>query len=257
MCSCPVCGICTASYILTFLTLPPLVSPIWQKSLSQRSLRSGQIVMDSGILLKLKEEVTCPICLELLTEPLSLCCGHTFCQACITANNKESIVSKERESSCPVCRSSYQLGILQPNRHVANIVETLREANLSPEEEQKTDLCEHHGEKLLLFCKEDGKLICWLCERSQEHRGHHTFLMEEVAQEYQVTDQDGGKTGQKIIPDGKCLLCIDCIYLATLVLSPVITFAPMLTFQGLKNISMYSTQLQNNEQTQKSSRYFL
>ncbi|XP_053781610.1 tripartite motif-containing protein 5 isoform X2 [Desmodus rotundus] len=141
--------------------------------------------MDSEILLKLKEEVTCPICLKLLTEPLSLCCGHTFCQACITANNKESTVSKERESSCPVCQSSYQPGILQPNQHVANIVETLREANLSPEEEQKSDLCERHGEKLLLFCKEDGKFICWLCERSQQHCGHHTFLMEEVAQEYQ------------------------------------------------------------------------
>ena len=135
--------------------------------------------MASGILLSIKEEVICPICLELLTEPLSLCCGHTFCQACITANNKESTVSKERESSCPVCQSSYQPGILQPNQHVAN--------KLSPGEEQKRDLCERHGEKLLLFCKEDKKVICWLCERSQEHRGHHTFLMEEVAPEYQVT----------------------------------------------------------------------
>ncbi|XP_053518597.1 tripartite motif-containing protein 5-like [Artibeus jamaicensis] len=140
--------------------------------------------MDPGILLKLKEEVTCPICLELLTEPLSLCCGHTFCQACITANYKKSMVSKVRQSSCPVCRITYQSGNLRPNRHVANVVETLREVKLSPEEEQKTDLCERHGEKLLLFCKEDGKFICWLCERSQEHRGHHTFLMEEVAQEY-------------------------------------------------------------------------
>ncbi|KAF6104372.1 hypothetical protein HJG60_011321 [Phyllostomus discolor] len=140
--------------------------------------------MDSGILLKLKEEMTCPICLELLTEPLSLCCGHTFCQACITANYKESMVSEKGQNSCPMCRSSYQPGILKPNWHMANIVKTLREAKLSPDEEQKRDLCERHGEKLLLFCKEDGKFICWLCERSQEHRGHHTFLMEEVAQEY-------------------------------------------------------------------------
>nr|5K3Q_A Chain A, Tripartite motif-containing protein 5,Tripartite motif-containing protein 5 [Macaca mulatta]5K3Q_B Chain B, Tripartite motif-containing protein 5,Tripartite motif-containing protein 5 [Macaca mulatta]5K3Q_C Chain C, Tripartite motif-containing protein 5,Tripartite motif-containing protein 5 [Macaca mulatta]5K3Q_D Chain D, Tripartite motif-containing protein 5,Tripartite motif-containing protein 5 [Macaca mulatta] len=48
------------------------------------------------------------------------------------------------------------------------------------------DHCARHGEKLLLFCQEDSKVICWLCERSQEHRGHHTFLMEEVAQEYHV-----------------------------------------------------------------------
>ncbi|XP_045039544.2 tripartite motif-containing protein 5 isoform X2 [Desmodus rotundus] len=141
--------------------------------------------MALGMLMNMKEEVTCPICLELLTEPLSLDCGHTFCKACITANSKKSMVSEEGESSCPVCRIRYQPGNLRPNRHVANIVEMFQKVKLSPEEEQKTDLCERHGEKLLLFCKEDGKFICWLCERSQEHRCHHTLLTEEVAQEYQ------------------------------------------------------------------------
>nr|Q5C8U4.1 RecName: Full=Tripartite motif-containing protein 5; AltName: Full=RING-type E3 ubiquitin transferase TRIM5; AltName: Full=TRIM5alpha [Chlorocebus pygerythrus]AAW72440.1 TRIM5 alpha [Chlorocebus pygerythrus pygerythrus] len=142
--------------------------------------------MASGILVNVKEEVTCPICLELLTEPLSLPCGHSLCQACITANHKESMLYKEEERSCPVCRISYQPENIQPNRHVANIVEKLREVKLSPEEGQKVDHCARHGEKLLLFCQEDSKVICWLCERSQEHRGHHTFLMEEVAQEYHV-----------------------------------------------------------------------
>nr|AAW72447.1 TRIM5 alpha [Erythrocebus patas] len=142
--------------------------------------------MASGILVNVMEEVTCPICLELLTEPLSLPCGHSFCQACITANHKKSMLYKEEERSCSVCRISYQPENIQPNRHVANIVEKLREVKLSPEEGQKVDRCARHGEKLLLFCQEDSKVICWLCERSQEHRGHHTFLMEEVAQEYHV-----------------------------------------------------------------------
>ncbi|XP_039703822.1 tripartite motif-containing protein 34-like [Pteropus medius] len=144
--------------------------------------------MATGILVNIQEEVTCPICLELLKEPLSLDCGHSFCQACITANSKEFVIG-QGESSCPVCRVSYQPGNLRPNRHLANIAERLREVRLSPEEERKRDLCVHHGEKLLLFCKEDGKFICWLCERSQKHRGHHTFLVEEVAQEYQETLQ--------------------------------------------------------------------
>ncbi|XP_036181108.1 tripartite motif-containing protein 5-like isoform X2 [Myotis myotis] len=139
--------------------------------------------MASGILVNIKEVMTCPICLEILTEPMSLDCGHSFCQACITANNKES-ANGQGESSCPVCRISYQPENLRPSLHLANIVEVLREVKLSPEEEQKRDLCEHHGEKLLLFCKEHGKIICLFCERSQEHRGHHTFLMEEIAQEY-------------------------------------------------------------------------
>nr|AAX86678.1 tripartite motif-containing 5 transcript variant alpha [Nomascus leucogenys] len=141
--------------------------------------------MASGILVNVKEEVTCPICLELLTQPLSLDCGHSFCQACLTANHKTSMPD-EGERSCPVCRISYQHKNIRPNRHVANIVEKLREVKLSPEEGQKVDHCARHGEKLLLFCREDRKVICWLCERSQEHRGHHTFLTEEVAQEYQM-----------------------------------------------------------------------
>ncbi|XP_036077544.1 tripartite motif-containing protein 5 isoform X2 [Rousettus aegyptiacus] len=142
--------------------------------------------MATGILVNIQEEVTCPICLELLTEPLSLDCGHSFCQTCITAHSKEFVIG-QGVSSCPVCRVSYQPENLRPNVHLANIADQLREVRLSPEEEQKRDLCGYHGEKLLLFCKEDGKFICWLCERSQEHRGHHAFLVEEVAQEYQET----------------------------------------------------------------------
>ncbi|XP_014635196.1 PREDICTED: tripartite motif-containing protein 6 [Ceratotherium simum simum] len=149
--------------------------------------------MTSAILVDIRDEVTCPICLELLTEPVSIDCGHSFCQACITANNKKSSISQEGESSCPVCQTSYQPGNLRPNRHLANIAERLRDVVLGSGKQPKMLLCAHHGEKLQLFCKEDGKVICWLCERSQEHRGHHTFLMEEVAQEYQEKFQESLK----------------------------------------------------------------
>ncbi|XP_045340234.1 tripartite motif-containing protein 6 isoform X5 [Leopardus geoffroyi] len=146
--------------------------------------------MTSAVLVDIQEEVTCPICLELLTEPLSIDCGHSFCQACITGNSAEWVIGQEGESSCPVCQTSYRPGDLRPNRHLANIAERLREVVLGPGMQLKASLCAHHGEKLQLFCKEDGKLICWLCERSQEHRGHHTVLMEEVAHEYQEKFQE-------------------------------------------------------------------
>ncbi|KAK2100839.1 Tripartite motif-containing protein 6 [Saguinus oedipus] len=148
--------------------------------------------MTSTVLVDIQEEVTCPICLELLTEPLSLDCGHSFCQACITLNSRESMIGQEGERSCPVCQTSYQLGNLRPNRHLANIAGRLREVVLGTGKQLKAVLCADHGEKLQLFCKDDGKVICWLCERSEEHRGHHTFLMEEVAQEYQGTESTEG-----------------------------------------------------------------
>ncbi|KAM9658670.1 LOW QUALITY PROTEIN: tripartite motif-containing protein 5-like [Trichechus inunguis] len=140
--------------------------------------------MASKIPVNLEEVTTCPICLELLTEPISLDCGHSFCQACITANNKESMDSQEEESSCPVCRIKYQPGNLRSNPHLG-IVERLKEGKMSLEKEEKENHCVRHGEKLTLFCKLDGKLICWLCERAQERCGHPTFLVEEAPHEYQ------------------------------------------------------------------------
>ncbi|XP_049985136.1 tripartite motif-containing protein 6 isoform X1 [Alexandromys fortis] len=153
--------------------------------------------MTSVLLEDIREEVTCPICLELLTEPLSIDCGHSFCQACITGYSHRSGLSQEGKSTCPVCQTTYQPGNLRPNRHLATIVKRLKEIVLGPGKQPEVILCALHGEKLQLFCKEDGKLICWLCERSPEHRGHHTFLMEEVAQEYQELFQESLKKLRK------------------------------------------------------------
>ncbi|XP_008064721.1 tripartite motif-containing protein 34-like [Carlito syrichta] len=141
--------------------------------------------MASEILPDIKKEVTCPICLELLTEPLSLVCGHSLCQACITVNNKKAMIGQEGESNCLVCGIRYSVRNLQTNQHLAKIVEQLRKVKLSPNDGKISDLCDRHGEKCLLFCKEDRKIICRFCEWSQEHRGHHTFLTEEIVKECQ------------------------------------------------------------------------
>lgn len=139
--------------------------------------------MASSVLEMIKEEVTCPICLELLKEPVSADCNHSFCRACITLNY-ESNRNTDGKGNCPVCRVPYPFGNLRPNLHVANIVERLKGFKSIPEEEQKVNICAQHGEKLRLFCRKDMMVICWLCERSQEHRGHQTALIEEVDQEY-------------------------------------------------------------------------
>ncbi|XP_028717394.1 tripartite motif-containing protein 12A isoform X2 [Peromyscus leucopus] len=155
--------------------------------------------MASSVLVMIQEEVTCPICLELLKEPVSADCDHSFCRACITLNYESSKVN-EGEGICPVCRVSYQFGNLKPNRQLANIVGKLTGFKSSPEEEQKVNVCAQHGEKLQLFCEKDKVAICWLCERSQEHRGHQIALIEEVAQEYRGKLQ---ATLQKLVANEK------------------------------------------------------
>ncbi|KAL6088093.1 hypothetical protein STEG23_028950 [Scotinomys teguina] len=139
--------------------------------------------MASSVLMMIKEEVTCPICLYLLNEPVSTDCGHSFCQTCI-APNYESSRGKKGKGSCPVCKISFRFGSLRPNQHVANIVKRLRGFNSSPQEEQKVFYCAKHGEKLQFFCEKDMVAICWLCERPQAHHGHLTAPIEEVAYKF-------------------------------------------------------------------------
>ena len=135
-----------------------------------------------------------------LTSSMNIC-GHSFCKTCIT-NNKESGIGPGGESSCPVCGIRYSPGNLWLNQHLANIVEKLKEVKISPEEGQKRDVCERHGEKLQLFCKEDRKVICPLCECSREHCGHQILLMEKVVKECQVRPlMEGG--GEEIVLGGE------------------------------------------------------
>ncbi|XP_014395497.1 PREDICTED: E3 ubiquitin-protein ligase TRIM22 [Myotis brandtii] len=175
-----------------FLFLPFLSCPL-QYSQPCRSLKArrasgartgrsqGSIEMDFLSQGSINEEVTCCICLQLLTEPLSLDCGHSFCQACITANESESFFGGQ--CCCPVCQSTYDPWNILLNQQLANMVKKPREVNMWPHQWQRSDPCEEHGENRHLFCKEDGKAICSLCV--QEHPGHQISLVEEVVKECQ------------------------------------------------------------------------
>ncbi|XP_073492193.1 E3 ubiquitin-protein ligase TRIM39-like [Aquarana catesbeiana] len=70
----------------------------------------------------LGEELSCSICLNLYTEPVSLRCGHIFCRDCIVT----ALDTQEGSGvySCPECREEdVERPTLEKNRKLCNIVD--------------------------------------------------------------------------------------------------------------------------------------
>ncbi|XP_048343254.1 E3 ubiquitin-protein ligase TRIM58-like [Sphaerodactylus townsendi] len=130
----------------------------------------------SSLLADKGKEVMCPLCMEYLTDPVSVDCGHNFCLDCITDFCEKWEVCGLLK--CPVCRTHIQKENFQPNWQLANIVSQLKFLAL------KEKLCQKHQEKLRLFCREDEQLVCQVCEHSPEHKQHSVVLLEEAAQDY-------------------------------------------------------------------------
>uniref|UniRef100_A0A4W3H457 RING-type domain-containing protein n=1 Tax=Callorhinchus milii TaxID=7868 RepID=A0A4W3H457_CALMI len=64
----------------------------------------------------LTEELICPVCLELFTDPVILDCSHSFCRSCITR-----CWEKPGPSSCPVCQETFLERNLRTNRALGNL----------------------------------------------------------------------------------------------------------------------------------------
>uniref|UniRef100_A0ABM5FIX5 Tripartite motif-containing protein 10-like isoform X2 n=1 Tax=Pogona vitticeps TaxID=103695 RepID=A0ABM5FIX5_9SAUR len=137
----------------------------------------------SGSVRLLEDQVSCYICRDYYTEPVSVDCGHSFCQGCITQHWEKW----GSDFSCPRCGEASLKRKLRPNKELANIVETVKRTKLEMAEntpgEKKT--CETHQQPLQFFCKGKQELVCSRCVESEEVPSEALLLpLEEAAQSY-------------------------------------------------------------------------
>ena len=52
-------------------------------------------------------DILCTVCSEVLVDPCTLHCGHSFCQLCLAAMWKNSSVKSPFDLCCPVCRQPW------------------------------------------------------------------------------------------------------------------------------------------------------
>uniref|UniRef100_A0A3B4ZSZ2 Uncharacterized protein n=1 Tax=Stegastes partitus TaxID=144197 RepID=A0A3B4ZSZ2_9TELE len=123
----------------------------------------------------------CPICLDILKDPVSIPCGHTYCMACI---NDYWDQAESGQFSCPQCRETFSpRPVLRRNTVLAEVVDKLKLSEMVAAPELYLGGV---GEVPCDFCPAESKLraekSCLVCLAS--------FLFRQQQQE---TEHGGGK----------------------------------------------------------------
>ncbi|KAL0201282.1 hypothetical protein M9458_004469, partial [Cirrhinus mrigala] len=134
-------------------------------------------------------QFNCSICLDLLKDPVTIPCGHSYCMSCITGywDDQKGVYS------CPQCRQIFTpRPVLGKTTMLAEVVENLKKRKL-----QTAQLDNYYGESGDAECDvctgEKNKAIksCLVCLESycQTHFEHHEEFHSK--KRHKVTDATG------------------------------------------------------------------
>ncbi|XP_072273189.1 RING finger protein 112-like isoform X1 [Pyxicephalus adspersus] len=137
---------------------------------------------------KLEEDITCSVCLQELSDPVSITCGHTFCRDCITLYwNTPGLLGYR----CPECRKICPRDQLIPVYRLQNMVTKVqlavkevqsRQLLPSPLQLVYTDSVGRLqlDESVVQRCFLDSEVsefpLCLICVIGEKRRGKSTLL---------------------------------------------------------------------------------
>uniref|UniRef100_A0A8C1BJX2 Tripartite motif-containing protein 16-like n=1 Tax=Cyprinus carpio carpio TaxID=630221 RepID=A0A8C1BJX2_CYPCA len=163
-----------------------------------------------------QDEFLCPVCLDLLKDPVAIPCGHSYCKICITDCWDQE--DQKRVYSCPQCRQTFSpRPALARNTMLAEVVEKLKKTILSADcdagaGDVQCDVCTGRKYRAVKSC-----LVC-LNSYCQNHLEQHESwfrgkrhslieatgrLQEMICQKHEKLLEVFCRTDQKCI----CLLC--------------------------------------------------
>ncbi|XP_073713365.1 E3 ubiquitin/ISG15 ligase TRIM25-like [Misgurnus anguillicaudatus] len=157
----------------------------------------------------IQDQFICSICLDLLKDPVTIPCGHSYCMSCIT--NCWNQDDQKRNYSCPQCRQTFNTRPdLNKNTMLAEVVEMLKKTKLQADcpdhsyaeaGDVKCDVCTERKHKAVKSC-----LVC-LNSYCQTHLEQHKKFFK--GKRHKLIDATG-RLQQMICPQHEKLLEIYC-----------------------------------------------
>ncbi|XP_028831661.1 E3 ubiquitin-protein ligase TRIM58-like [Denticeps clupeoides] len=118
------------------------------------------------LVLNLDEDLLCAVCRDIFTEPVTLPCGHNYCEGCVAPLKR---TPDGGQFACPLCLAPCDAQLrLRRNGVLRGIVEKYRRRGRAG----AGLLCPRHGERLELYCHTDGAALCACCMLPSEAAGH-------------------------------------------------------------------------------------
>ena len=150
---------------------------------------------------KVKEELTCAICQDLLNEPKILPCLHSFCTGCLKewSGRLANLDPSKRHLECPLCRAKVLLSTSRAVEELPSHFSAIRLVEIVRLQEQAgskkvTPICQNckEGEKAVSSCSDCAIFLCDFCDKA-----HRRF---KTTSEHKVCSLDEMRKGTSEVP---------------------------------------------------------
>lgn len=105
------------------------------------------------------QDLTCPVCRLIFTDPMVLPCSHSFCRECLQNSLHHG------RSCCPLCRETFTKDQETVNRALSEVCETFKKHPhfWKTKKADNENCCNLHMKPLLLYCEKDEEPLCVDC----------------------------------------------------------------------------------------------